>query len=253
MAKGTPPGPQPPGPQPPGSQGLFRGPDVLRAGVVAFGIFFLGSLVLSIVAAAGGEADASLSENLLIARSLINFAAFFGTVYWTFIRFRGLNWEDLGFKPISPRLAFISVGIGFLTVFVVAQITPALNEALGLDEGETQAEILSRVEYSWLGAITLCLYVGALVPVAEEAFFRGVLFGYLRERLGSVPGILLSALIFAMLHQILTAFIPIVLIGILLAFLYDRFGSIWPSIIVHMTINLLGLVSFFAARSAGAG
>lgn len=226
------------------------GHDVLRAGVIALAIYFVGSVLLAGLGAPTAEDDA-ISENLLLGSMLLNFLAFFGTVYWMIVRFRGLSWHDLGFRPIAPRWIMFSIGIAFLTIIFLEIVTPPINRLVGIEETNRQMEQLARFDFTLLGGITLLIYGAGLVPLAEETFFRGVLFAWLRDRAGFVPGAIVSAVVFALMHGMAAIFVPIVILGLVLAFLYEHTGSLWPAIIVHQTNNALTLISVFVLQSYG--
>jgi membrane protease YdiL (CAAX protease family) len=82
-----------------------------------------------------------------------------------------------------------------------------------------------------------------LAPIAEEFFFRGVLFAAARRRLSRGAAIAVSGLAFSFIHTNPVGFLPIFLIGSLMAYLYERTGSLAAPIVVHMVHNTF-LMSF---------
>ncbi len=84
--------------------------------------------------------------------------------------------------------------------------------------------------------------VTILVPVSEEMLFRGLAYVALRNRFGKAVGMLLNALLFAMLHGLIFHFLPIFLIGLGLAFIYEKTRSLIPCIIAHTLINLVAII-----------
>lgn len=92
------------------------------------------------------------------------------------------------------------------------------------------------------GDLILFLIVGGTFgPVAEELFFRGVLYGFLR-RWGVIVAVVLSTLIFVLCHPIGHG-IPVTrLVGGLLFALAYEFGG---SLIVPITIHALGNLTIF--------
>lgn len=82
--------------------------------------------------------------------------------------------------------------------------------------------------------IVLACIVG---PIAEEFFFRGVLYGALRQRLSRLFAILVSGALFSLLHTSPIGFLPIMLLGCLLAYLYERTGSLASPLSVHIIHN----------------
>lgn len=74
-------------------------------------------------------------------------------------------------------------------------------------------------------------------PIAEEFFFRGVLYSAIRRRTSRVVAMLISGVLFALIHTNPVGFLPIMVLGCLLANLYERTGSLASSIFVHILHN----------------
>jgi len=92
------------------------------------------------------------------------------------------------------------------------------------------------------GDLVLFFIVGGIVgPVAEEIFFRGILYGFLR-RWGVIVALILSTLIFVLCHPIGHG-IPVTRLvgGLLFAVAYEIGGSL----IVPITIHALGNLAIF--------
>lgn len=89
------------------------------------------------------------------------------------------------------------------------------------------------------------LLIVIAAPISEEICFRGMLFGGLRERLPRVAAALLAGLVFGGLHALtgVTAVPPLIFFGFVLALLYERTGSLWPCIFLHMLNNSVALLA----------
>jgi membrane protease YdiL (CAAX protease family) len=87
------------------------------------------------------------------------------------------------------------------------------------------------------------LLIAIAAPISEELFFRGMLFGGLRERLPLLSAALVSGLVFGALHAIsgLSTVPPLIAFGFIMALLYEKTGSIVPGILLHMANNSLAL------------
>lgn len=96
--------------------------------------------------------------------------------------------------------------------------------------------------------------VGAvlLVPMVEETIYRGVIFRGIRNR-SKFLAYTVSALLFAAIHiagyigQYDTMMLVLCLVqylpaGLALAWAYEKSGTIWCSILIHMTVNLIGML-----------
>src|SRR6202012_3953446 len=90
-----------------------------------------------------------------------------------------------------------------------------------------------------------CLLIVIAAPIAEEICFRGMLFGGLREKLPRIAAALICGLIFGALHALTggSALPPLIVLGFLLAVLYERTGSIIPGMLLHMLNNIVALAS----------
>ena len=94
-----------------------------------------------------------------------------------------------------------------------------------------------------LVAVIAVLLIAGLAPIAEELFFRGMLFSGLRNRLSAWPAALLAGLIFGSIHAPsgLTTVVPLAALGVMFCWLYERTGSLWPPVIAHAINNSLAL------------
>lgn len=88
-------------------------------------------------------------------------------------------------------------------------------------------------------------------PLAEEVFFRGVLYPALRRKTSRVVAMLVSGAVFAMIHTNLIGFLPIMLLGSLLAYLYERTGSLLAPLAVHVVHNTLLISLAVVVREMG--
>lgn len=93
-------------------------------------------------------------------------------------------------------------------------------------------------------SIILFSFIAIVVaPIVEEVIFRGLLYSPLYRKTGRYPAIILSSLIWTYGHSLeiypsITIFgFGIFIFGIILAWLYDRSGSLLTPIIVHMFQN----------------
>lgn len=95
----------------------------------------------------------------------------------------------------------------------------------------------------------LCfLAIAVYGPFVEEVVFRGAIFGGMRESASVWKSMLLSALLFGMMHmnfnQVGYAFV----LGISMALLVEATGSIWASIIFHITVNARSVIALFGVE-----
>jgi len=85
----------------------------------------------------------------------------------------------------------------------------------------------------------------ALIPViGEELLFRGVVQTLLKERFANIHiSVWLAAFLFSFLHFQFLGFIPRLLLGAVLGYLFAWSGSLWVPITAHFTNNGLAVLS----------
>ena len=91
----------------------------------------------------------------------------------------------------------------------------------------------------WIVVLVLAV-VGA--PVVEELFFRGLLQGAFTRRIGAVPAIFVTALVFSFAHILNEGpFAPLVIFpgALVLGYLRHRYGRLAPGMIAHSVFNAL--------------
>lgn len=89
-------------------------------------------------------------------------------------------------------------------------------------------------------AVLLAMLVVACVvaPVNEELLFRGIIYRGVRQRLGRAPALAASGILFGLLHANWAGFVPLALLGVVLALAYERTGDIRVPILAHALFNL---------------
>ena len=151
-----------------------------------------------------------------------------------FRRLIGHNQAGAGFTVMSM---FGCVGIG-----IVGQVMSILM--LSFLELIRFPLYLPELTTDWsdpLGSVLLLVYVCVLGPIAEELVFRGVILKVLQKH-GVSFAVIFSAFLFMLFHQnIAQLFLPF-LLGIMLALITVRSGSIVPAILAHILNNSLAMV-----------
>lgn len=174
----------------------------------------------------------------------IQVAMLFVLVRAVAIRWRGLTWPELGLTAFDSRQMVIGILMGILAFFLI-QIVWGLMHATQEEELQNPQESLLRAVDSGSGASFLTiLLLTTLVPVVEELGFRGLIYGWLRQRLHIWPSVLVSSVFFAAMHDAPLLLLPLTVAGILLALLYEHYRSIWPCVFAHGTLNGITLTVF---------
>lgn len=87
-----------------------------------------------------------------------------------------------------------------------------------------------------------------LGPVIEEIFFRGFCYPALKKVWGFKIAMPATALLFAWIHMSTFAFWPIFILGMILVYLYEKRGSLIPSITLHVMHNSIFIGYFFLMK-----
>jgi len=101
--------------------------------------------------------------------------------------------------------------------------------------------ILLKQETSLFFLIIACVFIVLIAPLCEELIFRGFIYPLFRNRLGLKWAMAASSALFAALHFSFLAFLPIMVIGMLLAYLYESTGSLMSSICFHVINNAMAV------------
>lgn len=157
----------------------------------------------------------------------------------------GLRPRDLGFT--RPTLSVIGDAVVAAAGLWLLSIVVNLISAR-LFGPHPQALIETFSSHHGLAAYAMDLVASALVaPLAEESLFRGVIYGGLAQRMPLWGAAVISALLFALFHG-LGVTLPIFFLGLGLAYVYARAGTIWASISTHALVNAISVTLLFAQQ-----
>lgn len=162
-------------------------------------------------------------------------------VIWSLTRIRGWKWTDFGWSSLEGRKYLGSV----VTFYLLTWIINILYGAYLLQKGFTPPE--TDVYTQLLGNVTLFTFIlnlllaGIIAPIMEETLFRGIIFGSLQTYLGKWTAAAVSAAIFSGLHFQVYGFFPRFVLGMVLAYLYMKHKSIYPSMAMHALNNIVAL------------
>jgi membrane protease YdiL (CAAX protease family) len=197
---------------------------------------------LGITAGSGGAVALSYADEIAVyGASLLLIALLVGWRRHTPLVALGLR------LPAWPWLA-AGIPLGFAAL-VLQDSGGLLSKAIFPAVNSTNQCVGIRGEFGSSLALAL-LAVAVIAPVSEEVIFRGFTFRWLQGRLPLWGAVLASAVIFSAAHvgwAEPTLFLPVFLGGVLLAYVYAKSGSLWPGVIVHMSINIVGVVLILTA------
>lgn len=114
-------------------------------------------------------------------------------------------------------------------------LDPLLEKAFPASEASYQETVRSLLRFPVPAFFKICI----LAPAVEEALTRGLLLGGLREGYGPAAALLLSALVFALLHFNAVQTLSALVCGLALGLLYLRTGSLLCCVLAHAGYNAL--------------
>ncbi len=192
-----------------------------------------------------GEIVTGLVFTIVLDLVLIGLAA--GLSLWRY----HLRWEALGFRPFNRSLwwlPIVAAAGAHIGLIVYAVVLIAVGADAAAPEQDIEELFDSRAVLPLAGVVTVLM-----APLAEEIFFRGFLFAGLLRPFGFGGAMLASGLLFGAFHitgpETVGLIVPFGAIGVLLAWIYYRTGSLWPSIATHFIFNLVS----FAVLASLAG
>jgi len=84
--------------------------------------------------------------------------------------------------------------------------------------------------------------VGIVAPVVEKFLMRGVILNRLLGYMRVIPALLIQAALFGILHMNLLQGVYAGVLGLLMGYIYIKYGSLLMTILFHVTLNTLSVV-----------
>ena len=171
---------------------------------------------------------------------------------WVLVKAKnaGAFWEAIGWRQLSADaharrrlvLAIIGGGISLAVVVTMASSFIGQKKSLPIEELVQTRQ-----------AMILLMTFGVLVaPLVEETVFRGVLYPVIARRLGIGASVLVTGVLFGMVHALQLwggwgQIALIVAVGILLTWIRANRHTVWASYLLHLSYNsTLFLGAFYA-------
>jgi membrane protease YdiL (CAAX protease family) len=167
-----------------------------------------------------------------------------------------LSLKDIGLTLKPSRQDIIrgfSWGLAMMVLGIALQAGIQIGLAILLGEGRFHQLIEANKQFGnetiikdalkspILGVLTI-IGGGILAPFGEEVFFRGFMFNAIKHRFGLWAGVIISGILFALVHGGPLLILAIIPFGMLLALAYHKTGSLWVPIIMHITNNSVQLL-----------
>lgn len=153
---------------------------------------------------------------------------------------KSVSYAAIGYVAIIPILFGIMIATFYITEFFKVQMPMQSVVRIFINEKNTTVLFFSTIFAAIFG------------PVAEEIFFRGFMYKAVKKKTGAAVAVIITSVVFSLLHAHIVGFVPIFALGVLLAYLYEKTGSLTSSIAVHISHNLAMVALVFFMRSMSA-
>ncbi len=170
-----------------------------------------------------------------------------------FIVRSGGHWKDLGFRGVRLVKDFLVGLAGYAAIlpyfFIVLFLLVIVVQILSYEPPPHPLVEVFLAEERSPGTIAYSLFLACVAgPLFEEIFFRGFCYPVFKKRWGTGWALVLSAAFFSAIHQNLFAFLPVFILGLGLGYLYEKRGTLVPSIALHVIHNTVFIAYFFLAK-----
>lgn len=204
-------------------------------------------LVLTAIAAAfvGNDRDRLTAISILLSE-----VALAGSVLvWLRARYRISSSEFVGRRSVSLIGAGLFAGaLGLIFAeFIIGPVIVRLVESIQNHPVRFPRQLQFENPSAGVLAIT-GIAVVLFAPFAEEALFRGLIYRGLRRWMRPVGAAVLSSAVFAAVHIHPLIMPAIFVLGLILARVVERHGSLVPSITAHALFNAVGFAVYLASR-----
>lgn len=162
-------------------------------------------------------------------------------------------------KKVNSKTIFISIFILVASIPIINSLG-ALNQSMQLPdwlsgienwikEKEENAQNITEsfLVMNTLRGLLFNLFMLAVLPaIGEELIFRGILQRIFAEWTRNIHiGILIAGFLFSAMHFQFYGFLPRMILGILLGYLFYWSGSIWIPIVGHFTNNAIAVLFYY--------
>jgi len=226
---------------------------ILRLGMRLLAAFAVGLVLASIARKLFGDRLVEDSLLHLLLAVLAFQVAGLVCIAW-FLREQQTGWAAaFGFRTDWRGAVGWGVAVGLAALPVVwglQWLSATALQALGFDVGEQDAIRLLRESATLGKQVFIGMVAIGLAPPVEEMLFRGILYPFLKQRGFPRWGLWGTALMFALIHGSLPILLPLVVLAVVLALLYERTDNLLAPIIVHTIFNAANFAMLFILKAA---
>jgi len=189
---------------------------------------------------------------MILNSSILDALTIVFIIYFTVMQY-GQNLASLG---ISLKNFFKNVFYGIMgyiaaiPLLVAILLATAIISAVFKYVPEKQHVVqLFLKEKDVLFLLYTSIFAAVAGPIIEELFFRGFMYNAFKKYMPRVVAMFVTAGLFAALHAHPVGFLPIMALGVILAYMYEKTGTLVSSMTIHIIHNLAMVYFVFLAKS----
>ncbi|MGH2817368.1 MAG: lysostaphin resistance A-like protein [Actinomycetota bacterium] len=193
--------------------------------------------------------DVELSTSAQLGLFSIVIYGSFALCGWFFaLRRRHASKEDVGLVKVRGWTLLMMLPLTFAVMMINAVIVLAVS-ALSSDVPTAQEQILGQETSVAVPDLLWLILAGVvLAPIVEEFLFRGLLYRFLRKRRSRAFAIVVTAAVFAIAHLVPALIPSLFVFGIFLAWIVERYGSLYPAMALHSLNNLASILVVYSVN-----
>ncbi|WP_128104112.1 CPBP family intramembrane glutamic endopeptidase [Paenibacillus sp. DCT19] len=144
--------------------------------------------------------------------------------------------------PLCSKVKIRTAALYIIAGFVLLALTSVLILGTGIETNEGQRHLFESSDLR--SAVTfqnifVILAISIIIPFFEELLFRGLLFTTISNKYGTWWALIISSVVFGMLHG--GVFIATSIFGLIFGYIFYKTKSLLPGIILHIIWNSLSV------------
>lgn len=148
--------------------------------------------------------------------------------------FLGLRGTHFAFYPLAGAL-------GALAQLPMTALFDFIETYFPVDP-TSEKYIYEQLHTGSTRRVAVCMAIVLFGPFVEEMFFRGAIFRPLRKGAGAWSVVIVTGILFGVVHEEWQRIIPISILGIILGILRSSSGSLVPGFVMHAAFNAVTVV-----------
>lgn len=180
---------------------------------------------------------------MLSIASIVPLILFWRTNLVEFFGLRWLRWKSIFW--IMPAFAFAMMIVG--AILVACGWQTWIQDSLGAKPQEAVTLVKETSDVGLLVAMAVTAIIFA--PITEELIFRGYLYPVVKRFTDRWFASIFSGVLFGVIHFNVMALPMLALMGVILAVIYEKSGSLWVPIGCHAAFNATSVGLMLISRA----